>query len=111
LEIGETAVVAVLQMACIDYERVKGDTSIEMQIYVHWLLVASTDKIIDAPLRAQKRLKTLLSKTPGMRSASWDEKKAIGLRLLNDETARHAAVCEPLDRPRPVFMRASAHQA
>jgi len=83
IEIEESEIVKVLQLACQDFGRTAGGMSIEAQVYEAWATVIAFRKVSDAPLRRQEMIRRLIADFfPGIRSASDSERRTIGLKAL-----------------------------
>jgi len=83
IEIEQSEIVKVLQLACQDFGRTAGGMSIEAQVYEAWATVIAFRKVSDAPLRRQEMIRRLIADFfPGIRSASDSERRTIGLKAL-----------------------------
>jgi hypothetical protein len=87
VEVTELTIVTVLQLACHDFFKVKGEKRIEVEFFEKWLVAATVEKVSELPLRWRAFIRELLQMMPpGFRSADWNTKKAMGLRLLNEQS-------------------------
>jgi hypothetical protein len=83
IDIEETDVIMVLQLACHDFGRTRGGMPIEAQVYEAWATAIAFGRVSDAPLRRQELIRKVIAHFPGIRSADMAGKKAIGLKVLN----------------------------
>jgi len=83
IEIEQSEIVKVLQLACQDFGRTAGGMSIEAQVYEAWATVIAFRKVSDAPLRREEMMRRMIADFfPGIRSASDSERRTIGLKAL-----------------------------
>jgi hypothetical protein len=82
-DLDDDGVEVVLFFACHDFGRVAGGMPIEAQIFEAWAYAAAIEKVSDAPLRRQKRVRRMIAAFPGLRRASdRAEQKRIGLEIM-----------------------------
>jgi hypothetical protein len=83
IELNETTVELVLELACNDFARVTGGMPIEAQVYEAWVNAVTIENVSKAPLRNQYLIKRAIALFPGVRGASTlAEQKTIGLRVM-----------------------------
>ena len=88
LHFDETEVDPFLFMACRDFVRVSSTDFTETKVFQLWIEAIRRERVSDAPLREQPRIKYAISKLfPGIRSADRKTQKRIGLELLNRWTS------------------------
>ena len=78
----EREVDIVLYLAAQDLGRVSGGMPISAQVYQAWSLALAYKKISEAPLRQQETIRRIVAYFPGIRRASRQEQKRIGLEAL-----------------------------
>ena len=83
LELNETDVEFVLELACNDFGRIADGMPIEAQVYEAWVMAVRIEDVSKAPLRNQYLIKRAIQLFPGVRGASTlAEQKTIGLRIM-----------------------------
>jgi hypothetical protein len=92
IELNETKVELVLELACNDFARVTGGMPIEAQVYEAWVNAVTIEHVSKAPLRTQYLIKRAIELFPGLGGASTlAEQKTIGLRVKRGARANGVA--------------------
>jgi hypothetical protein len=79
----ETEVDSVLVLACHDFGRVTGGMPVEAQIFEAWIYALAYPRVSDAPLKKQRLIKLCIREFRGIRSATCQEQKRLGLVVMN----------------------------
>jgi len=79
----ETEVDSVLVLACHDFGRVTGGMPVEAQIFEAWIYALAYSRVSQAPLKKQRLIKLCIREFPGIRSATRQEQKKLGLAVMN----------------------------
>jgi hypothetical protein len=74
---------AILFVATTDFARVTGGMPIEVQVYQAWFYATFVKRVSQGGLRWQRSVKRCIAMFPGIRGATREEQKAIGLAVLH----------------------------
>lgn len=83
MDIDEATVQVAIQLASVDFGQVTGRMPPEAEIYTARATVCTIKSIAEQNRSNQRWMKRILQFCPGLRSASWPERKAMGLDMLN----------------------------
>jgi hypothetical protein len=87
LEFPEEQLEVVLFIACHDFGRIAGGMPIEAQVYEAFFWAQVFPRIQNAPRRYRQMILNSAQKFQGVRTASREEKRRIGLRILEEARA------------------------
>src|SRR5664280_941709 len=83
IKFSETEVDSVLVLACHDFGRVTGGMPVEAQVFEAWIFALAYPRVSNAPLKKQRLIRLCIREFPGIRSATRQEQKKLGLVVLN----------------------------
>lgn len=79
----ETEVDPVLVLACHDFGRIANGMPVDAQVFEAWVYALAYKRVSEAGLKRQRLIKLCIREFPGIRSASRQQQKALGLAAMN----------------------------
>ena len=74
---------SVLVLACHDFGRVAGGMPVEAQVFEAWIYALAYPRVSSAPLKKQRLIRLCVREFPGVRLATRQEQKRLGLVVVN----------------------------
>jgi hypothetical protein len=78
----ETEVDPVLVLACHDFGRIAKGMPVEAQVFEAWIYALAYLRVSEAGLRRQQLIKLCIREFPGIRTATRQQQKALGLAAM-----------------------------
>lgn len=79
----EIEVDSVLVLACHDFGRIANGMPVEAQVFEAWIYALAYKRVSEAGLRRQRLIKLCIREFPGIRTATRQQQKTLGLAAMN----------------------------